>query len=116
MMSNPSQTIRPPKGGLFNSTSKNRKPLVDKLKDGLVVPVTIPAWATILLLLSIVFSAGQIVNKLDEMTSSNKKYEQKIDVLFERQIMNIANINHTQAELSVLRNRVDNLERKALDD
>jgi Tfp pilus assembly protein PilO len=79
---------------------------MNKIKDGLIVPVAIPAWQAILLVCSIVFGAGKIVNQLEEMTNSNKKYEQKLDVLFERQITNINNIAHIQDQLGGMKEDV----------
>lgn len=84
----------------------------DKVKDTLMLPVAIPTWGLACGILSIVFSGGVIMNKLDTLVENGHKYERKVDILFERQVMNIANVAHLQTELAGIKSRLAEVERK----
>lgn len=78
------------------------KAMPDRFKDTINLPIAIPAWGLITLLLGGVFTAGVTFQKLDQVIEQSKK----IDGIQERQINAIA-------RLVSLEKRVDELERRA---
>lgn len=85
--------------------------MMSDIQDKLTVPLAIPVWQAMTILGSIIFGGGVIMNKLDTLVENGHKYEKKVDVLFERQVMNIANVTHLQTELNAIKSRLADLER-----
>lgn len=79
------------------------------VKDKLIVPVEIPMWAALSLIGSGLFTAGVLNNKMDVLVEQAKK----VDVIYERQIVNIETLKRLTTEVHNLETRVSRVERGA---
>ena len=80
----------------------------DKFRDTLNLPIAIPAWGLVTLLLGGVFTAGVTFQKLDQVIETAKK----IDTIQERQINALATQRGHDAMLQNHEQRISNLERE----
>lgn len=80
----------------------------DKFKDTLNLPIAIPAWGLICMIIGGVFTAGVTFQKLDQVIESSKK----IDLIQERQIGGLAAIANLQQQMQAHENRIGQLERE----
>jgi hypothetical protein len=78
----------------------------DKFKDTLNLPIAIPAWGLVVMLIGGVFTAGVTFQKLDQVIETTKK----IDVIQERQINGLATLRAHDAQLLNHDARITNLE------
>lgn len=79
----------------------------DNMKDKLIVPVEIPAWAVITFLISGAFGYGILYNQLNELV----KDKERVNTMFVNQIRNIEAVNRHEQMIQNLDHRVTNLER-----
>lgn len=79
----------------------------DKFRDTVNLPIAIPAWGIVTLIISAVFTAGVTFQKLDQVIERSKK----IDQIQERQIANIAAIANMQQQVANHESRISAIER-----
>lgn len=76
------------------------------LKDKLVVPVEVPAWGVITFIVSGAFGYGILYNTLQGLV----KNQDKVEVMYERQIKNIETVNQHREILREHQAKIDNHE------
>ena len=84
----------------------------EKLRDTLMVPVAIPTWSLVSFLAVGIFSGGTIYAEIKGLSSFAHKSEQKVDLIFERQVQNIAAVRGMQIQIDTMDRRVLELERR----
>lgn len=81
--------------------------MAEKFRDTINLPIAIPAWGLITILIGAIFTAGVTFQKLDQVIEHSKK----IDVIQERQITNVAAIANMQQQLQNHESRITDVER-----
>lgn len=79
----------------------------EKFRDSLNIPIAIPVWGLVCMIIGGVFTAGTTFQKLDQVIESAKK----IDAIQERQINALATIRTHEATLTNHELRISSLER-----
>lgn len=79
----------------------------DKFKDAINLPIAIPAWGLVTLILGGCFTAGVTLQKLDQVIETSKK----IDVIQEKQIGALATVQNHTYQISNHESRILDLER-----
>jgi uncharacterized membrane protein YedE/YeeE len=81
--------------------------MTPKFKDTINLPIAIPAWGLITMILGGVFTAGVTFQKLDQVIETSKK----VDAIQERQIGGLAAIANLREVTQSHEARISNLER-----
>lgn len=76
------------------------------LKDKLIVPVEIPAWGVITFIVSGAFGYGILYNTLQGLVKS----QDKVEIIYERQIRNIETVNLHKEVLREHQAKIENHE------
>jgi len=79
-----------------------------KVAESLVVPVVLPVWSIICAVVVGAFGFGINYNQLTTLL----KNQEKVDLMYERQVANIESVKHLTAAVIQLDQRVAALERK----
>lgn len=79
----------------------------DKFKDTVNLPIAIPAWGLVTIIIGGVFTAGVTFQKLDQVIETSKK----IDILQEKQINGLATLSNVQSVVQNHEARIIDLER-----
>lgn len=79
----------------------------DKFKDTINLPIAIPAWGLVTILVGAVFTAGVTFQKLDQVIETTKK----VDQIQERQINALAAIANLQQQTQGHEVRIASLEK-----
>lgn len=72
-------------------------------RERLLIPVEVPAWGVIVFIVSGAFAFGTLYNQLAVLV----KNQEKVDLMYERQIKNIENVNRHERAIEVLGERFD---------
>lgn len=80
------------------------------LKDKLIVPVEIPAWGVITFIVSGAFGYGILYNTLQGLVKS----QDKVEVMYERQIKNIEMVNQHKEVLRQHQAKLENHESRLM--
>lgn len=73
------------------------------LKDKLMIPVEVPAWGVITFFVSGAFAFGILYNELKTVV----KGQEKVDLIYERQIRNIEAVNTVREQMRVQDTRLN---------
>jgi hypothetical protein len=85
-----------------------KRGIMPKVAESLVVPVVLPVWSIICAVVVGAFGFGINYNQLTTLL----KNQEKVDLMYERQIANIEAVRHLTAAVAQLDARVSTLERK----
>lgn len=78
------------------------------LREKLLIPVEVPAWGVFSTLITAAFAFGILYNQLAVLV----KNQEKVDIMYERQIKNIENVNRHERAIEVLGERFDKHEQR----
>lgn len=84
-------------------------------KGTINVPIAIPAWGLLSLIATAVFTAGVIYTQLNSLIESNKKNDERITLIAERQTRGLAAIGYLEQQVSGFERRISTLERAAIE-
>lgn len=79
----------------------------ENMREKLIVPVEIPAWAVIVFLVSGAFGYGVLYNQLEALV----KDKERVNTMYERQIRNVEAVNRHSEILRDHEQRLIRLER-----
>jgi hypothetical protein len=85
----------------------------EKFKGTLNVPIAIPVWGLVTLLLGAVFTAGVTFQKLDALIAESKATNERVATMWDRQIGGLAQLQNHEVRLSTVESRLGQLERHA---
>lgn len=80
-------------------------------KGTINVPIAIPAWGLLSLIATAVFTAGVIYTQLNSLIESNKKNDERITTIAERQTRGLAAIGYLEQQSRNYDQRISTLER-----
>lgn len=83
----------------------------EKFKDKINVPISIPTWQVVSILLIGFFSAGITIQKLNALLAAFEKTEGRVDVIYERQLTGLATLNSHGIDITDLKGRMVQVER-----
>lgn len=84
------------------------KGIMAKVTESLIVPVVLPVWSIICAVVVGAFGFGINYNQLTTLIKS----QEKVDMMYERQVANIEAVKHLNVSVQNLDSRVAMLERK----
>jgi nitrate reductase NapE component len=93
---------------LIEDISPRKRGIMPKVAESLVVPVVLPVWSIICAVVVGAFGFGINYNQLTTLL----KNQEKVDLMYERQIANIEAVRHLTVTVNQLDSRVSMLERK----
>lgn len=86
-----------------------------RFRDSVNIPIAIPAWGLLSLIVGAVFTAGIMVNKMDSLIENSKKSEDKIATIQEKQIISHAAIANLQQTVQYHEARLSAMERMSVE-
>ena len=79
------------------------------IRENLMIPVEVPAWGVFSTLVTAAFAFGILYNQLSVLV----KKQEKLDLVYERQIKNIDSVNRHERQIENHETRIQALERGA---
>jgi hypothetical protein len=85
----------------------------DTFREHINVPIQIPAWGLLCMLIGAVFTSGTLYQKMDALIDSSRANDQQVSQIRERQIINTAILGTLQEQQRATDARLSALERGA---
>jgi hypothetical protein len=85
------------------------------MREKINLPVAIPVWSLVTMVGGALFTAGTLYNQMNTLIESNKKSDERITLISEKQIGGLAALNSAQQVLQNHEARLVTVERALLD-
>jgi hypothetical protein len=85
-----------------------------KFQDKLAVPIAIPVWSLVMMLVGGIFTAGVTFQKLDALIAESKATNERVSTMWDRQIGGLEKLQNHEVRISNVETRLGQLERQVL--
>lgn len=85
------------------------------MRDKINIPIAIPAWSLFCMVAGAIFTAGTLYNQMSTLIESNKKSDERITLISEKQIGGLAALANTQVQVQNHETRLTNVEHALLE-
>lgn len=87
----------------------------ERFKSSINLPIAVPAWGLVTILIGAVFTAGTMVTKMDTLIETVKDGKEQLAAVREKQIGGLAAIANLQQQQQSHETRLANVERVVLE-
>lgn len=86
----------------------------ETFRDHINVPIQIPAWGLLCMIIGAVFTSGTLYQKMDSLIESSQKNDAQIALIRDRQITNTSKLEYLESQGRAFEQRLMAIERASL--